>query len=117
MSSAVFALVRLKRFTIEEVHHGARIHLLSGEHAKRTLETCKTLVEDNALLGQMKTGALAQALETFFQKAITATQPASEEAASSVNRAAKRQKKRRSRPLLMFGQRPKPRQATVKLKI
>ena len=73
----------------EEVHHGARIHLLSGEHAKRTLETCKMLVADNPLLGQMKTGALVQALEAFFQKPIPAAQPAIEDAA----RAAKRHKK------------------------
>lgn len=99
----------------EEVHHGARIHLLSGEHAKRTLQTCKMLVTDNALLGQMKTGALAQALDRFFRRKSQPQrlQVKKQQAQRTVQ--PKGREKMRSRPLLLFGQRPKPRNLKLKL--
>lgn len=95
----------------ESIHHGARIHLLSGEHAKRTLETCKMLVTDNALLGQMKTGALLQALEAFCQKAsaVTGSQPASEQ----TTRAAKRPQKNEKQTTLVVQPKAKAKASEV----
>ena len=82
----------------EEVHRGARIHLLSGEHAKRTLETCKMLVTDNPLLGQMKTGALVRLRKHFFK---SQSQPCSLKM-DPVHLTQESQQKRRSRPLSLF---------------